>query len=659
MAGCGGSSCGVFLSWRDLTVKVDTASRGGSRYLLHSLTGYAEPGSLLAIMGSSGCGKTTLLNVLAGRLGNATLERGEILANGTRQQLSYGNSAYVTQDDLLIATLTLYETMLYSAHLQLPGSMSNFEKQQRVHCSIQEMGLQHCADTRVGGWNVQGLSGGEKRRLSIAIETLRHPPLLFLDEPTSGLDSAAAFHVVKRLRALARAGRTIIASIHQPSSEAFGLFDLLGLLSAGKTVYFGERIKAQKFYEDAGFPCPAFRNPSDHFLWVIDSNFEEINYQDIEMEETSKSVKSGPHNVQLLIKAYTGSDMLNSVIMQIQKASTKKGDKLKGGSPEADFFNTVFYLTSRSFTNMRRDYTYYWFRLLVYVLLSIVLGTVYYKVGLSYAAIQARAAMLMFITSFLSFIGVLSFPSFIEDMKIFTRERLNGHYGVAAFAIANTLSSFPFLILIALIPGAVVYILGGLHPGLDRFCYFFLTLLGCLSAVEGLLMITASMVPDFLSGMMAGSGIMGMYLLSGGFFRLLNDLPKPLWRYPVSYISFNTWTNKAFYNNDFIGLEFESNVAGGLPLKGEDVVRTMFQMHISYSKWWLIFVLVCMAMCYRIIFFFSMKLRERIPTIIGKFRSGKVVQMIENATSGRFVTPYVIGGYEEHLDSVTSSIDLA
>lgn len=148
----------------------------------------------------------------------------------------------MTQDDILITTLTVKEIVYYSSELQLPSSMSKSEKRKRADDCIKEMGLQDSIDTRVGGWGVKGLSGGQKRRLSICVEILTQPKLLFLDEPTSGLDSAASFHVMSRIASNDRKnGRTIIASIHQPS---FGLFDNLCLLSAGKTVYFGPARQA-------------------------------------------------------------------------------------------------------------------------------------------------------------------------------------------------------------------------------------------------------------------------------------------------------------------------------------------------------------------------------------------------------------------------------
>ena len=146
----------------------------------------------------------------------------------------------MTQDDTLMTTLTVKEAIYYSAQLQLPDSMSKSQKKERAEITIKEMGLQDCMDTRIGGWTKKGLSGGQKRRVSICIEILTRPKLLFLDEPTSGLDSAASFHVMNRIIKLARQDRrTVIASIHQPSSEVFELFHNLCLLSSGRTIFFG------------------------------------------------------------------------------------------------------------------------------------------------------------------------------------------------------------------------------------------------------------------------------------------------------------------------------------------------------------------------------------------------------------------------------------
>lgn len=160
----------------------------------------------------------------------------------------YQIQAYVTQEDNLLTTLTTRETLYYSAKLQLPDSMTTAEKKERAEIVMKQMGLHRLANTRVGGGSgSKGLSGGEKRRLSICVEILPQPKLLFLDEPTSGLDSAASYHVIKSIIELAcQGGRTILLSIHQPSSEVFELFHSLYLLSAGKTIYFGPISMAEQ-----------------------------------------------------------------------------------------------------------------------------------------------------------------------------------------------------------------------------------------------------------------------------------------------------------------------------------------------------------------------------------------------------------------------------
>ncbi|KAL5982260.1 ATP-binding cassette sub- G member 1 [Asimina triloba] len=237
---------GVFVTWEDLWV---TAWNGkaGCKAILQGLTGCAQPGGVVAIMGPSGSGKSTFLDALAGRLSYNTTQSGEILINGRKQALAFGTSAYSTQDDALMATLTVREAMYYSAQLQLPDSMSKSEKKERAEMTIKEMGLSSAMDTRIGGSTGKGLSWGEKRRVSICIEILTRPRLLFFDEPTSGLDSAGSYHVMKRIVGLAKQGnRTIITSIHQPSSEVFELFDTLGLLSTGTTVFFGPAASANE-----------------------------------------------------------------------------------------------------------------------------------------------------------------------------------------------------------------------------------------------------------------------------------------------------------------------------------------------------------------------------------------------------------------------------
>ncbi|XP_027106241.1 ABC transporter G family member 1 [Coffea arabica] len=607
---------GVFLTWKDLWVTVSNGKKS-SRCILQGLTGYARPGELLAIMGPSGCGKSTLLDALAGRLDSNTGQSGDILVNGRRQALAYGTSAYVTQDDALIATLTVKEAVYYSAQLQLPNSMPKSEKKERAEMTIREMGLQDAMNTRVGGWGQKGLSGGQKRRLSICIEILTRPKLLFLDEPTSGLDSAASYYVMSRI-ARQRAGKTILASIHQPSAEVFSLFQNVCLLSSGRTIYFGPTNAANGFFASNGFPCPTLQNPSDHFLKTINTDFDE------DIEEGSTGKMRTEEVISILIESYKSSINYQEVQRQVDEICSENGEELEKRRDNANFISQCSVLTRRSSVNMFRDLGYYWMRLVVYTVLALGIGTIYYDVGSgkSYNSIQARGSMLMFVASFLTFMAIGGFPSFVEEMKVFQRERLNGHYDSSAFVIGNIVSALPYLLLVSLIPGSIAYYLAGLEKGVgpgeafEHFIYFCTILFVSMMLVESLMMIVASVVPNFLMGIIVGAGIQGLMILSGGFFRYPNDLPAPFWKYPLYYIAFHKYAYQGLYKSEFEGRTFYRPGENLPTLSGESILRNTWQVEMTYSKWVDIAILFGMVVVYRSLFWLIVKVGEKVRPVL-------------------------------------------
>uniref|UniRef100_A0ACD5XSW6 Uncharacterized protein n=1 Tax=Avena sativa TaxID=4498 RepID=A0ACD5XSW6_AVESA len=611
---------GVVLSWEDLWVSAD-GGKAGRVPILCGVNGYARPGEVLAIMGPSGCGKSTLLDSLAGRLGSNVSQKGDILINGRRQKLSYGTSAYVTQDDVLLTTLTVREAVGYSAQLQLPSSMSAAAKRDRAEETLREMGLEGAADTRIGGWMHKGISGGQRRRVSICMEILTRPALLFLDEPTSGLDSAASYHVVSRIARLARReGMTVVAAVHQPSTEVYALFHGLCLLAYGRTVFFGPASETNQFFALSGFPCPSLMNPSDYFLRTINKDFD----NDIEEGLGGKKTTTA-QAIDALANAYKSSVHMEKVTRQIADIrGTGGGEVVKMEGQQPSFLTQSVVLTKRSFVNMYRDLGYYWLRFGIYIALCLCCGTIFYDIGHTYGSIQARGSMLMFVAAFLTFMAIGGFPSFVEDMKIFGRERLNGHYGVSSFVIANTVSSTPYLLLISVVPGALAYYLVGLQRSFDHFAYFALVLFTTMMLVEGLMMIVASAVPDFLMGIITGAGIQGVMMLNGGFFRLPHDLPNPVWRYPMYYVAFHKYANQGFYKNEFMGLVFPNNQAGGAAtITGGEILRDYWQVEMGYSKWVDLAILFGMVILYRVLFLAIMKITEKAkPMVKGlRFRS--------------------------------------
>jgi len=241
-----------------------------NKQVLRGVTGGVKPGQLLAIVGASGAGKTTFLDILARRNKRGQVS-GLVLVNGKQvPDAAFKHiSGFVDQEDTLMPTLTVYETILYSALLRLPRDMSFAAKQFRVLETMDELGLLHVRDSRIGdsASGKRGISGGEKRRVSIACELVTSPSILFLDEPTSGLDAFNAYNVIESLSALARDfNRTVVFTIHQPRSNIVGLFDQLLLLSAGRAVYSGPFDQCVPYLRSIGKPCPDGFNVADYLI---------------------------------------------------------------------------------------------------------------------------------------------------------------------------------------------------------------------------------------------------------------------------------------------------------------------------------------------------------------------------------------------------------
>ena len=221
---------------------------------------------MLAMLMPSGSGKTTLLTALGGRLGgdlSGTITfNGHPLSNAMKRI-----TGFVTQDDVLHPHLTVTETLVYTALLRLPDTLTKADKVQHAEAVIAQLGLARCRNSIIGGPFVRGVSGGERKRVSIGQEMLTNPSLLFLDEPTSGLDSTTAQRIVSTLWELANeGGRTVVMTIHQPSSRLFYLFNKVLLLSNGDPLYFGKGADVLDYFSSVGFAPGVAMNPADFLL---------------------------------------------------------------------------------------------------------------------------------------------------------------------------------------------------------------------------------------------------------------------------------------------------------------------------------------------------------------------------------------------------------
>ncbi|GFR41628.1 hypothetical protein Agub_g2355, partial [Astrephomene gubernaculifera] len=266
---------GALIEWQDVNFTVLDRATGQQKRILSDMTGLAQPGRLLSIMGPSGAGKSTLLDVLACNLAasRGCSTEGRILVDGDQRDTRAFRriSCYVQQKDVLLSSATVREVVLTSALLKLPRTVSLETKRELVEATLKELDLVSCANTLIGDETIglKGISGGQKRRVSVGIELVKDPRVLFLDEPSSGLDSEMALSVMTSLVRLARKGRTVVCTIHQPNSDITDCFDDFLLLAGGRTVYGGLWTGAVDFFARNGFSCPSFKNPTDYFMAIV------------------------------------------------------------------------------------------------------------------------------------------------------------------------------------------------------------------------------------------------------------------------------------------------------------------------------------------------------------------------------------------------------
>ncbi|CAH8533250.1 unnamed protein product [Schistosoma guineensis] len=253
----------------EVKIQKTLCSKPVIKTILDDVSGILRPG-MNALMGPTGSGKSSLLDVLAGRKDPRFLS-GKVLIDGRPQPKNFKCiSGYVVQDDIVMGTLTVRENLSFSAALRMTMHCTTEERNQKVNDIIDELGLNAVADSKVGTELVRGVSGGERKRTSIGMELITEPPVLFLDEPTTGLDAYMAGQVVKTLKALAKRGRTIIFSIHQPKYSIYKLFDTLTLIYRGQIIYHGLAKKEPiRYFGRLGYVCENHNNPPDFFMDVI------------------------------------------------------------------------------------------------------------------------------------------------------------------------------------------------------------------------------------------------------------------------------------------------------------------------------------------------------------------------------------------------------
>ncbi|SCV69195.1 BQ2448_2215 [Microbotryum intermedium] len=470
------------------------ASRGRKveKSILKDVDALFPAGKVCAIMGPSGvsfaralsffrsslAGKSSLLQVLSGRLSGAMSvfsTVGTVTFNDRPYETSFASlTAFIEQEDAHhLPALTVRETLRYAARLRLLGqSLSRCDA--RAEEVLRLLGLKLCADNLVGGPLLKGISGGEKRRLSLAVQLIDDPPVLFADEPTSGLDSFTAYNIMRTLKALADQGRTIIVSVHQPRSDVWDIFDhVLLLAKGGLTAYSGPRTEILKTLESWGAVCPTDFNPADFVLDVIS-----VSHRDALEEKRSAA------QVERIIQAWRTSSHESAQSFPPSPPASPLGTHKQRTAP---FFRAFPVVLSRSFKNLRRQSDVFVARLANPPFLALLFFLFFGRLTLGPGSAQTRVGALQQTTA-LPFVGMLACLSiFPTERRLFFHEwQSSGRQGVGAFLVAYSVQESAVSIVSSLL-WSVVFVFGLKLQQTPRiFIEFWLTSYALISTGESI-----------------------------------------------------------------------------------------------------------------------------------------------------------------------------
>ncbi|KAF3328958.1 ABC transporter G family member 7 [Carex littledalei] len=554
-AGDGGGVPPVTIRWNRITCSLSDKHGTTVRFLLTNVSGEAKPGRLLAIMGPSGSGKTTLLNVLAGQMAASPKLRlsGHLDINGLPMSRGGYKSAYVRQEDLFFSQLTVRETLSLASELQLPNSLSPESKDKYINNLLFKLGLVNCADSIVGDAKVRGISGGEKKRLSLACELIASPSVIFADEPTTGIDAFQAEKVMETLRQLAEDGHTVICSIHQPRSSVYAKFDDIILLSEGLVVYAGPaKEEPLSYFATLGYECPEHVNPAEFLADLISVDYS-----------STSSVFSSRKRIDELIEVFATKIPITDCTSPVPKlhgldSRAKVVGKfvVKKRIGPLGWWRQFRLLLKRAWMQAFRDGPTNKVRARMSVASAIIFGSVFWRMGRSQTSIQDRLGLLQVaaintaMAALTKTVGV--FP---KERAIVDRERAKGSYQLGPYLLSKLLAEIPVSASFPLLFGTILYPMSRLHPTITRFAKFcgIVTVESFAASAMGLTV--GAMVPTTEAAMALGPSLMTVFIVFGGYYVNSDNTPV-IFRW-IPRASLIRWAFQGLCINEFTGLEFE------------------------------------------------------------------------------------------------------
>ncbi|KAJ7977049.1 ABC transporter G family member [Quillaja saponaria] len=518
-----------------------------NKILLNDISGKAREGEIMAVLGASGSGKSTLIDALADRISKNSL-KGTVRLNGEvlESRLLKVISAYVMQDDLLFPMLTVEETLMFSAEFRLPRSLSKSKKRARVQILIDQLGLRNASKTVIGDEGHRGVSGGERRRVSIGIDIIHDPIVLFLDEPTSGLDSTSAFMVVKVLQRIAQSGSIVVMSVHQPSSRILSLLDRLIFLSHGQTVYSGSPENLPVFFAEFGHPVPENDNRTEFALDLI-RELEETPGGTKKLVEFTKSWESNlSKNQQPSTENQISlKDAINASISRGKLVSGAAPNNLTTTTPSSfptfanPFWIELAVIARRSLTNSRRMPELFGIRLGAVLITGGILATIFWNLDNSPKGVQERLGFLAFAMSTTFYTCAEAIPVFLQERYIFMRETAYNAYRRSSYVLAHSIISIPSLIFLSFAFAATTFWAVGLAGGFSGFFFFFFTITAAFWAGSSFVTFLSGIVSHVMLGYTVVVAILAYFVLFSGFFISRDRIPAYwIWFHYLSLVKY-------------------------------------------------------------------------------------------------------------------------
>ncbi|XP_047270110.1 ABC transporter G family member 31 isoform X2 [Capsicum annuum] len=496
--------------------------------LLSNVSGVFSPGVLTALVGSSGAGKTTLMDCLAGRKTSGSIE-GDIKISGypKRQQTFARVSGYVEQNDIHSPQVTVFESLWFSSHLRLPKEVNKEQREEFVNEVMDLVELDSLKNSLVGMPGSSGLSTEQRKRLTIAVELVANPSIIFMDEPTSGLDARAAAIVMRTVRNTVDTGRTVVCTIHQPSIEIFEAFDELLLMKRGGQVIYGGKLgeKSQTmvdyFQSIPGIPpIPSGYNPATWMLEISTPAAEErigedfaVIYRNSEqfrgVEASIKQLSVPPENSEPLKFTTTYSQ---GAVSQFRICLWKQN---------------LVYWRSPSYNAVRLFFT---------TLSALILGSIFWDVGSKRDSTQNLFVVMGALYASCMFLGVNNAssvqPIVSIERTVFYREKAAGMFSALPYAAAQGLVEIPYIIVQTLIYGIITYLMINFERTAAKFFLYlvFMFLTFSYFTFYGMMAVGLTSTPHLAA--VVSSAFYSLWNLMSGFL-----VPKPLrtWTYACTH----------------------------------------------------------------------------------------------------------------------------